>query len=70
MLIVVFSSLKDKWWFFFLLGWCKVPALSCFIAIMLPTNPCSVPPLLFVVIGLAVRNDYYVVRGKDGKTIS
>eukprot|EP00731_Ephydatia_muelleri_P004746 Em0002g922a len=50
MLIVVFSSLKDKWWFFFLLGW--------------------LPPLLFVVIGLAVRNDYYVVRGKDGKTIS
>ena len=27
MLVVVFSTLKDKWWFFFLLGWGKCPPL-------------------------------------------
>ena len=27
MLVVVFSTLKDKWWFFLLLGWGKCPPL-------------------------------------------
>jgi hypothetical protein len=47
MLIVVFSKLSNKWWFFMLLGYCT--------------------PLLFVVVGLAARAEYYGVRGDDGE---
>lgn len=35
MLILVFSTLKNKWWFFFLLGWCKMRGFS---VIIMPTN--------------------------------
>ena len=68
MLVVVFSTLKKKWWFFLLLGWSE-HLLGCY-HLRNSQSPTLVPPLLFVVTGLAVRSDYYVVRSKSDKAIS
>jgi latrophilin 2 len=32
MLWVVFSRLSTKWWFFFMLGWCKLQGMHCMVA--------------------------------------
>ena len=64
MLVVVFSTLKDKWWFFFLLGWGEY-YLFYLTYLHNSHSPTVVPALVFVVIGLAVRSEYYVVRSKN-----
>ena len=63
MLIVVFSKLSSKWWFFLILGWGEQVTSWClrFLGLSL------VPALIPVVVGVAVRHKQYGVRNDSGK---
>ena len=66
MLVVIFSKLTNKWWFFLLLGYGK-----CFnnhVSTHSQVSHYTVGiPLFFVIVGLAARHDYYGVRGNNGE---
>ena len=82
LLTVVFSSLSKKWWLFMILGYCKsyVCTYAIHETILCSRNRWQSPticyhctplytgtPLLFVIIGLAARAEYYGVHGDDGE---
>ena len=62
MLVKVFSTLKNNWWFFLLLGWGIATYHSIFKLIVLLAGV----PLPFVVIGLGALHDEYGVKDNSG----
>ena len=62
MLVKVFSTLKEKWWFFLLLGWGKLLLITSWI---IGTN--TGIPLPFVIIGLGAFHEQYGVKDITGK---
>ena len=77
MLIVVFSKLSKKWWFFLILGWgqCYVYQMpliftASFGLCMQSISYCCynlVPALVPVVVGLAARHMDYGVENENGE---
>ena len=68
MLVVVFTKLTNKWWYFLLLGYGECHTSSMYACVTLSltvTILCTGTPLLFVVVGVASRTEYYGVRGDD-----
>ena len=53
MLVVVFSKLSKKWWFFLLLGYCECRTSHVCITSLTVIFLYTGTPLLFVVVGVA-----------------
>ena len=64
-LVVVFSKLLKKWWFFLLLGYCECHISHVCITSLTVISLYTGTPLLFVVVGVASRPEYYGVHGDD-----
>ena len=68
MLVMVFSSLSKKWWFFLVLGWGKPLHMNaCMHWINYYFLYFPAVPLLPVIIGASVRHDGYGVTDKNGQ---
>ena len=65
MLVVVFSKLAKKWWFFMLLGWgiyTCVHSVHCLSESYFMLVPALVP----VIVGLAARHKEYGIENNRG----
>ena len=67
MLVKVFSTLKNKWWFFLLLGWGKIINLWRSIITTSNSSIWVGIPLPFVAIGLGAFHEEYGVKDITGK---